>query len=153
MGNKPTTQQRIAALTKHLDIGPDEYPIGEDTISQYDGALFQIGRQEYLVLTDSEANERAREYIENSAWAFNASFIADHTALGLNGNAQAALTKMQGELCEDANDLVLGLIADFNKFVRDAIAADGRAHFMNTYDDEEHEVRIDNQTYYVYRVQ
>lgn len=104
--------------------------------SGWDDRQFSLGRSEYLVLTDDEADEKAEEYIEDSVWAFNAWFLADET--GLPEKAFAALS----ELCEDANEPILDMIKQtcgVERFVEDAISADGRGHFLSNYDGEESE--------------
>lgn len=51
--------------------------------------------------------------------------------------------------CESANEIVfLPIIEDFEDFVSDAIDADGRGHFLSTYDGEE----VEHEGFYLYRV-
>lgn len=122
------------------------------TATSYDPNRFECGNREYLVLTDEEADEATAAYIKDSVWAFRASFIASHTGKDLSAAAVKALEKMQGELCEDANELVLALIEDFDSFVDDAMCEDGRGHFLSQYDGDENEQRdADGMTYYIYR--
>ena len=128
------TEQRIAALAKHL--GCDVADISEST---YGEGTFDAEGGEYLVLTDEEADELAELKIRDSLWAFNASFIASHSTKGWSDRCVRALEKMQGELCEDANPIVEALIEDMDRFVSDAISADGRGHFISRYDGEESE--------------
>lgn len=104
----------------------------------------------YLVCTDEEADEKAKEYIKESVWAFNADFIVDHSKLPYE--AIEMVEGFQYAKFEDANETILALINDFDDFVSDAISADGRGHFMNSYDGHEHEVNIDGTYYYVYRM-
>jgi len=112
---------------------------------------FEIVGNEYMVLTDSEADAAAVDYIKDSLWAFNTEFILDHANIKAEGHAYnetiKAFSKMQEALCEDANALVEALISDIDQFVQDAIEADGRGHFISSWDGEEHEV--DN--FYIYR--
>ena len=68
---------------------------------------------------------------------------------------EEAIKKIQ-ELHEDANDALAEMIKDFDEFVEDAVACDGRGHFLAGYDGVEHEVTyksIDNveTDYYIYR--
>lgn len=137
-----TTEQRIQALAKHLgceasDISP----------SRYDDCAFDACGGEYLVLTDSEADERGREYIEQSLWSFRPAFIASHTRNGLTSKCIDALAKMQGELCEDAGPIIEALILDMDHFVSDALRCDGRGQFLAQYDGEENE----EGEFYIYR--
>ena len=144
MSTKTTDEKRLMAIAKHLDASDDITDAGD--------GIFEYGREEYLVLTGGEAYDRIHDAIEESLWAFNAEFIAAHANARLHDKAIDALRKMQVELCEDANELVRALIGDFDHFVRDAISADGRGHFLASYDGKESEVTVDGQTFYIYRV-
>jgi len=103
---------------------------------------------DYLVLTDSEADEKAKEYILDSVWAFNASFLAGETGID-----EEVFTAIQAnDRCESNNSAILRLIDDEDSFVESAISADGRGHFMNSYDGNENEENVFGDTYYIYRV-
>mgnify|MGYP003140112926 CR=1 FL=1 len=109
-----------------------------------------IDSEDYLVLTDEQADEAVREYIEQTLWAFTPSFLSAHTNV-----SEEAIKKIQ-ELYEGANDALAEMIKDFDEFVEDAIACDGRGHFLAFYDGNENEVTyksIDNveTDYYIYR--
>lgn len=140
--------QRIAALAQYLQCDADE--ISE---AIYGENLFDCGPGEYLVLTDDEADRAVKDYVRDSAWAFNASFLSDQTGL-----PEAMFTAVQDK-CEDANDAVLQCIEQscgLDEFVSDAISADGRGHFLSGYDGEENETTgADDDgnpiTFYIYR--
>ena len=100
-----------------------------------DYAESYIDDQDYLVLTDEESDEAVREEIEQMVWAFNPSFLCAHTNV-----SEEAIKKIQ-ELYEGANDALAEMIKDFDAFVEDAVACDGRGHFLAGYDGVEHEVR------------
>jgi hypothetical protein len=102
---------------------------------------------EYLVLTDSEADELAAERIKDSLWAFNTEFISSHTKHGLNDSQIAAIEEMQDRLCESANSIIEALIVDLDHFISDAVSSDGRGHFISSYDGNENEVG----EFYIYR--
>ena len=104
---------------------------------------------DYSVYTDEEADEKAAEYIKETVWAFNASFIVDHSNLPCE--AIEMVEFFQREKCEGANDTILALIEDFDEFVSDAISADGRGRFLSSYDGEENEETVNGETYYIYR--
>lgn len=114
---------------------------------------FEIIGQEYKVLTDEEADKAAADYIKDSLWAFNADFILQHTAVFEETTDREdqeiikALRMVQESICESANALVRALISDIDTFIEDAIDADGRGHFMSSYDGEEHE----SNGFYIYR--
>lgn len=125
----------------------------EDTTYNENWNTFEIAGREYLVLTEDEADDRARTEILGSLWAFNQDFILHHTEF-YNTSTEAeddvfcaSLEKMQGQLCESANEIVRALIADLDAFVTDAIDADGRGHFISWYDGEE----IESGAYFIYR--
>jgi hypothetical protein len=100
----------------------------------------------YGVYTDEEADEKAAEYIKESVWAFNADFICGY------GSPLSPMVKAyQEKECEGANDAILELITDLDDFVQRAISADGRGHFLSSYDGEENEETVNGETYYIYR--
>lgn len=121
---------KLEALAKFLDCPTDYlFEESEDT--------FSLGSKEYLVLTDSEADEKCAEDIKNSLWAFNANFLAAHLKDGIE---QDVVEAIQGNnKCESNNAAILSLIDDIDHLISDAIAADGRGHFLSSYDGEEHE--------------
>jgi hypothetical protein len=124
-------KQRVLVI--YLDCLPEEVYSQED---------------DYLVYTDAEADEAAHEYIESSLWAFNASFILGET--GIN-EGEESLQKMQEDSCEGCNEFIAALIkgtCGIEEFVQSAISADGRGHFMSSYDGEENE----QGEFFIYRI-
>mgnify|MGYP003480099808 CR=1 FL=1 len=132
----------------------DKYPSREDFAEWCFETLLLVPEDcteiddNYSVYTDKEADEKAAEYIKESAWAFNASFIIDHSNLPYEG---IEMIQTFQQKCEGANETILALIGDFDKFVSDAISADGRGHFLSSYDGEENEETVNGETYYIYR--
>jgi hypothetical protein len=125
------------AYSEMDEIGNDEY---------------HTNGRDYLVLTDEEATERAETEIDNSLWAFRASFII--SVCGLDYELEKMIQAFQEKKCEDANDAIRSLInkcTKGNEFNEAAIAADGRGHFLSQYDGIEHEEEIDGETFYIYR--
>jgi hypothetical protein len=132
---------KIQALAKFLDCGKSE-------ITKNSNNNYSLGRQEYLVLTDGEADEAAKEYIKDSLWAFKASFLAGETELP--EECFAALS----EKCESGNDAMLQIVkktCGLDSLVESAIRADGRGHFLSGYDGKEREETIERETFYIYR--
>ncbi len=127
-----------------------------------------INGSEFLVCSDAAATKRARAHIRESLWAFNTDFILARSKInsdesrpyagsGHFDRVEKAFKEMQGKLCEDANEIVFAVLRSFKAFAADAIAADGRGHFLSQYDGKEHEVRtktdgLPDEYYYVYRV-
>jgi hypothetical protein len=110
-------------------------------------------KDDYLVYTDEEADEACQEYIKDSVWAFNPHFILSEC--GLDGSGVDYLRQMQEKFCESANDFILSLIEStcgLDEFVNLAISADGRGHFLASYDGHEYDIETENDgTFYVYR--
>jgi hypothetical protein len=116
------------SLDEVLELDPNE------TEKDIQGITYYIG-------TDEEMDELATKYIEDSAWAFNASFLADMTDLPIE------VFEALSDKFEDSNDAVVRLIektCGMEDFVSAAISADGRGHFLNSYDGEEDEYSAGN---------
>ena len=143
-----TSMTKQQAIETHIRAS---YPEAEVTESAYCDSTFDIEGEEWLVLTDDEADKRAGEQVEQSLWAFNWSFLAGHCdAIDAIGSTNWA--KMMSDMCEDGNDVVKRLLGDrLDRLVGDAILADGRGHFLSIYDGDEVELgdRID---FYGYRI-
>lgn len=140
-----TEQKKILALANFLELLPEDY--GDIEVSRHDDQIFEYGRQEYLVLTDSEADEKVGEYIKQSLWAFNASFLASETDL-----PEEVFTAIQSnDKHESNNDVMERLIersdGGMEGFIESAISADGRGQFLAQYDNEENE----EGGFYIYR--
>lgn len=133
---------KTSKLAEHFDCFPDEI-----STSPHNDQIFEYGREEYYVLTDEEADELAREYILDTVYAFNSDFLAGHLKKGVSVEVLKCLQK--NDLCEENNVAILSLIEDIDHFVNDAILADGRGHFLASYDGDEIEL---NQGYYAYRI-
>ena len=132
---------RVVALSKHLELTEEE----EKEIHYESNDTYCFGNEEYMILTDDEADEKVAEYIKDSVWAFNPSFLSCHSGIDED------VFKLLQEKCESANEAILKLIKDFDHFVEDAVASDGRGHFLSSYDGYENEQEHDRETYYIYR--
>lgn len=127
---------KVKALAQHL--GNDDQ---ED-------AQRLIDNEDYKVLTDEEANELAKEYILDSVWAFNPSFLSEQTGIDIE-----VFEAIQGnDRCESNNSVILSMIKDCKEFVDDAISADGRGHYITTYDGKEDEETVNGEKFYIYRI-
>ena len=118
-----------------------------DDISESTDRIFEDGGDTYLVLTDDEADDEAKESILESVWAFLPDFLACHAKDGIDADVFRAI--QDNGKCEDNNKAILALLDDVDHFVDDAIRADGRGHFLSSYDGEEDEVTLDGITYYI----
>ena len=131
--------EKKESLAEFLEIETEDLEV-----STWDKNVFTLGDKEYMVLTDEEADERARDYILESIWAFNSWFLVNHMPDGVNED----IIKMAQEKCEGANETLKAMIVDLDAFVEEAIQTDGRGHFLSTYDGEENE----EGDYFIYRV-
>lgn len=111
-------ETRIKALAKHLECGIDD--LSEST---YDEQVIDCGRQEYLVVTDDEANNIWDERLE--------SYIDDCILPDLPDHLQSYF--------------------DSERWKVDA-QMDGRGHSIASYDSCEYDVEIDDETLYIFRL-
>jgi hypothetical protein len=93
--------------------------------------------EEYAVAdTDDEAQTAAVECARESLWAFNTEYLGGE--LGWESNQITSIKKMQSELCEDAQPIILQLLGDkAEEILTNAVDMDGRGHFLSGYDGEE----------------
>ena len=145
--------ENLEVLDKHIGLDKED-KITEDDRSSHDDCLFETDQGDFLVLTDEEADERTKEYIEETLWSFNIDFLQRFLHSNLQDEAETILKPLQ-EKCEDGNDAIKALVDWDNQqgdIVDEAITWDGRSHFLSGYDGEEHEVKVNDTYYYIYRV-
>lgn len=116
---------RIIALMKHLDITPEEayYDIAE---AKYGNNYYTYGSQEYQVLTDSEADDEEREYVEQ---LIEECYLSDLTR-------------------NNKNHPVLQFI-DIQRWVSDW--CNNRGENLSGYDGSEHMENVNDIDYFIYR--
>lgn len=121
-----------------------ECDVDQVDVETYDKNAFSCGSLsgEYLILTDEEADQSAEDYIKDSVWAFNPSFLASHTGI------DEEIFEMLQDKCESSNEVITNSIKDMEEFIADAIWADGRGHFISSYDGEEEELN----DFFIYRI-
>ncbi len=135
MPRERLSYQHFGLTIYKLDDGT-EWAVGDDKVKDAKGR--------------TRVDRAARRAVIDSLWAFNTDFIVDFIARRRPGmgrvlnqtRAHAAIMKgikdMQEKLCEDASPVVRLLIGPhLNAFVEEAIRADGRGHFLSSYDSEE----------------
>ena len=144
-------EDKEKALRKFLldenELASDE--LNETTIEEcnHNNDMFSVDSldTEFYVLTDDEADEKAKEYILDSVWAFNKDFLSCHTGV------DSEIFELLQDKCESANEPIKEMLKDEDEFVADAISSDGRGHFISFYDGQEHEVSLNDETYYIYK--
>lgn len=149
------TNEKLQAVKQFLNLSEEEAENLQ--VSSYDENIIEYYSEEYEVLTDDEADEEAKNSIENSLWAFNADFIIRHCknydemdSYEYNA-AIESLKEAQANQCENLNGLVFALIDNISEFIADAICEDGRGHFVSYYDGCENEEEVNGTWYYIYR--
>ncbi len=140
---------KFEALSEFLELE------NSDDILDKGDNLFSHGKCEYLVLTDTEADEGYADYIESSIWAFNAPFLVPFIKAcdRLSDKETELFIEMiqyaQENEYDGCNNMILALVGDrLNDLVKEAISCDGRGHFLSSYDGYEHE----EGDYFIYRV-
>lgn len=108
------------------------------------------GAGEYLVCSDKMADEQVKGEILSNLWAFKADFLAGETGL-----PSEAFSCMQEKMSENCNEAVRALVKSTcgeDSLVDAAVSADGRGHFLASYDsDEISYVTKSGKTVYLYR--
>ena len=108
---------------------------------------YSIGGHEYSVVNDDERQEIAIEYIEDTLWAFNASFLAEMTDYDLLPVFEAM---QKADMCESANEPIKCLVEKFSsieKLVDRATSYDGYGHYLSNY----HGNELEHGNFYIYK--
>ena len=145
--NKSTVLAAFLAKDEASEITEDD--ISDKGYTCFDQNLLNYGSREYIVCTNEEADEAAREAISDSLWAFNLDFLASITRI------DRGVFKALQELCERSNPAVLSLVKDtcgLDKFVEEAVFTDGRGNFLSSYDGKEHYYSYNGEEFYIYRI-
>lgn len=114
----------------------------------------------YLILTEEEADKKAKEEILNSLWIFNPDFLVDYINYDYNGTEEKkalilGLLTIQNNLYENANEIIKILVKDnLEDLISDAIESDGRGAFLSMYNGEEEDITDPDtkEIYYIYRI-
>ena len=135
----------IIALAGKFGCAPKDIEVVED-------GEYEINGVDYLVLTDSEADEKVKEYVENTLWAFSPTFLSSVT--GVDESVFEAIQDNGG--FEENNEAIKSILDATNTSIEEvaeeAIRWDGRGHFLDRYSGEEIEVYVDGEYYYCYRI-
>ena len=132
------------ALAKHLKLSVDELDdveFSEDE-SGSEPETFTYGQNSYLVLTDEEATKKCKEYIKDTLWNFNPTFLQQFIPL-----SEQALQHIL--FSENAIPIIEKLLGNqLDDFIESAINCDGRGHFLASYDGVENE----EDNYFIYKL-
>lgn len=113
------------------DIEVKEYDVYGLPVIVYDG-------KEYALGTEKQVAKAAYNAIMDSVWAFNADWLVRHMRRGML--SEEGVKQIQLASSESANEMFKNMLTNKKQFVEDSIDADGRAHFLSTYDGEEYEL-------------
>lgn len=112
--------------------------IEKSTEEHYGLPVIEYYDCEYAIAMDEEEADKAcYEYIENTIWAFNPSFLEQMT------DVPAELFEEVQDKCESINEALQILVmrtCGMQEFVDQAISWDGRGHFLSHYDGKEIEL-------------
>lgn len=129
-------------------------------LSPHHENIFEVWEQEYLVLTEQEADDAiAKQIAEDELWLFYPEWIMKHTLLrdGMQFEDSEhkailqAFTAIQERMMEMSHPMLKGLIeatCGMPSFVAEAIAHNGRGHFLAPYDRDEKR----QGDFYIYRM-
>ena len=113
-----------------------------------------VDGDEWLIHNDEGRKIDTRSYIEETVEYFNPTFLSRLTGISSN-----IFTVLQESQITDTNKTILLLIkatCGMDKFVEEAVEADGYGHFLSPYDGEETEFSVmdgwDKINYYAYRI-
>jgi len=105
--------------------------------------------EDWLILSDEEADAEAVESVRRDVWAFVPSFLVSYLPEGVTVDVVETLQQAK---YEDAAPAILAMLGQrFEEFASDAIEADGRGHFLSSWDGCEHEFEHGGRTWYAYR--
>ena len=135
----------IIALANKFGCAPKD-------VGEYEDGRYEIDGIDYLVLTDSEADEKVEEYIKETLWAFSPYFLSSVT--GVDESVFEAI--QDNDKCEGNNKAIMSILDATNTSIEEvaeeAISWDGRGHFLDRYSGEEIEVYVDGEYYFCYRI-
>jgi hypothetical protein len=141
---EPAFKRYILSDTMYYDFEVDGYEF--EMIEATDDS--QDINEDWLVCTDDEADELVRNSIEELAGYFNAQFLMEQT--GIDTEVFDAL--MKGASASERVMQIIEATCGYDSFVEAAISADGRGHFLASYDGEEREFNNGRMTFYLYRI-
>lgn len=127
----------------------DEYSCELCDIEFDSKETWTVNGDKYMVLFEDEADERARDYIEDALWTFNSSFLSGETDVD-----EMVFDCLREKRCESCNDAIRSIIdatCGMDDFVDSAISADGRGSYLNYCDGSEDEINVDGDICFIYK--
>jgi len=140
---------RVKVLMRALKQDEGYCPMLSDVIEGYRDRVLEVVPEEFLVVNEDERDEEVTEYIKESLWTFNPSFLAGQTGID-----EAVFEALQPQ-CEGANEAILSIVErepGLEEFVQTAVGCDGYGHFLNNWNGGEIELQYRGEWWYVYRI-
>lgn len=138
--NTDTIEQKRAGLLASW-LGCEADDVRQVGYQHYGLTVYSTPDGEFAVGDDLQCDLAVRSYIESCVWALNAEFVLKCCDLPLE--LTDAIRSFQSKQCEDANDALLALVnktCGIERFTDRAIDADGRGHFLASFDGDENEL-------------
>lgn len=130
------SNERSAA--EQIEVLLNDGTVSEGRWDHYGLPTYEVDGKTYAYAeSDEVADEATKAYISETVWAFRSGFLLDYLPKGMS---ERAISILQEEMCESANDILKAMVecaGKWDEFVQDAISADGRGHFLSSYDGEE----------------
>jgi len=142
--NEPEFKRYMISDTLYYDFEVDGYEF--EMIEATDDS--RDINEDWLICTDDEADELARNSIEELVGYFNSQFLMEQT--GIDTEVFDALRR--GASTSEQVMQIIEATCGYDSFVEAAISADGRGHFLASYDGEEGEFNNGRMTFYLYRI-
>lgn len=109
-------------------------------VSTYDERYIEGAAGDYFVGTYAEAMSACYDYVEETLWAFDSSFLSGFMPDGIGA---AEIEAIRGDRCESANPALEALVRaggySIAEVAEQAVGYDGMGHFLASYDGEERE--------------
>lgn len=131
-------------MTNKSQALANELEVNVADVEKIDYTTFMVEGAEYMVITEEERDERVEDDISETLWAFNSSFMSSLTGI------DEVVFQALADKYESANAGIKDIIeatCGMEKFVEEAVSADGYGHFLSHYDGRELELDDDLYAY------
>lgn len=123
----------LALAPKLADVLDLEVEDAVEILTDTDsGDTFDVGRAEYVLYSDADADAACRDSILESLAYFRPGFLDAHADIGTD-----AIEAIQAKEDHEAMRRLLERLGVLEDVINDAISSDGRGHFLAGYDSEE----------------
>jgi hypothetical protein len=130
--------EQYGDISKGIEYNPD-----------YSAYTVTYGDEDYQVYSEWERETALDDEIIETLFAFRPGFLSEMTGVDVE-----VFDTLCG-LCESSSKAIAAIIqatCGFNKFKTRALETDGAGSFLAKYDSKERTVRINGETFYIYKV-